>query len=442
MFRDLSSYFFQHFWACLIVLCLLGQMVTFWLWHRLFASKPVRLAVKMGYLFLNLAWIVCLCLFHMGKMRGPWWTFIGRPAISWEIFSFILVIPTVLVGLVWLASRLLAWIIHGWRRLKLDKAREADSGRRLFLKRAGAAGLVAATGLCGFGVLAQTIRPGVARRELFFPGLPAELDGFVICQLTDLHLGMWSNQWELETAIRTAGEEKPDLVVITGDLVDRDPENARLYHEPLRLLRQVPHGVFAVLGNHDHYAGATRVAELLDGYGLTMLVEKRHNLPGAPITIVGLDDQSSGGWMGSYTKRRREGLETDPDALTFGRLTGPARRPGDFSLLLNHRPEGYRQASREGFDLYLAGHTHGGQYQLPWDDQGNLAALFYRYSSGLYHDHDCYLNVSRGLASVGLPFRLFAWPEIDVLTLRKPRHDALSDFRNINKDSQGIMMPM
>jgi predicted MPP superfamily phosphohydrolase len=230
---------------------------------------------------------------------------------------------------------------------------------------------------------------------------------------------MWSNASELETTMRVAASEKPDLVVITGDMVDRDPENARLYYEPLRLLENVPHGVFAVLGNHDHYAGGYQVAKLLDGYGLKMLVEERLNLPNAPITIVGLDDQSSGFWLGPYGLRKWRGLETDPDILTFSHLTGPARRAEDFSLLLNHRPEGYRQASNHGFDLYLAGHTHGGQYQLPGDTQGNLASFFYRYSSGLYHDHDCYLNVSRGLASVGIPYRLFAWPEIDIITLRR-----------------------
>ncbi|MDR0620909.1 MAG: metallophosphoesterase [Deltaproteobacteria bacterium] len=295
----------------------------------------------------------------------------------------------------------------------------ADPGRRGFLKKAGAASLLAYAGLCGFGVLAQTAKPNVNRKVLSFPGLPGDLDGFKICHLTDLHLGMWSSSSELGATLEVATSEKPDLVVITGDLVDRDPENARLYRDPLRILEGVPHGVFAVLGNHDHYAGAQSVTKLLNGNGLRMLVEERVRLKEAPITIVGLDDQNSGSWMGFYSARKRQGLETDPDVLTFKRLAGPSRRNGDFSLLLNHRPEGYRQASQAGFDLYLAGHTHGGQYQIPWDSQDNLAAYFYRYSSGLYDEYPCYLNVSRGLASVGLPYRLFAWHEIDLLTLRK-----------------------
>jgi predicted MPP superfamily phosphohydrolase len=386
----------------------------------MFDSPVVKLVIKFIYLFFNLAWIVTLFLFYSKQMHGPWWTFIGRPAISWELCCIFMLIPVALVSITMMVGRFIAWILYGWKRLKDDdKEHTINQGRRRFLKQIGLASMLASVGLCGYGVLAQSFKPGVVRKELFFKYLPSELEGFTICQLTDLHVGMWGNQAEIESAMRVAAEQKPDLVVITGDLVDRDSENARLYYEPLRLLEKVPHGVFAVLGNHDHYAGSERVTKLLDGYGLKMLVEERFPLPKVPLTIVGLDDQGSGSWMGSYTERKKKGLETDPDILTFSQLIGPARREGDFSLLLNHRPEGYRQASNEGFDLYLAGHTHGGQYQLPWNTQDNLASFFYRYSSGLYHEHSCYLNISRGLAAVGLPFRLFAWSEIDVIILRK-----------------------
>jgi predicted MPP superfamily phosphohydrolase len=127
---------------------------------------------------------------------------------------------------------------------------------------------------------------------------------------------------------------------------------------------------------------------------------------------VGLDDPMTGWSLAPQG-------DPDPDRLDFSRVQGPPPRKGDFSILLNHRPEGYRQASLAGFNLYLAGHTHGGQLQLPGVPGLNAAALFYKYTTGLYHEHPAYLNVSRGLGSVGLPFRLFAWRELDVLTLRR-----------------------
>jgi predicted MPP superfamily phosphohydrolase len=157
------------------------------------------------------------------------------------------------------------------------------------------------------------------------------------------------------------------------------------------------------------------VTKLLDGRGLTMLVDRRVRVKGLPLTVVGLDDQGSNRfWMGS-----RKISNEDPDSLDFSAVSGPEPLEGDFLTLLNHRPEGYRQANAAGFRLYLAGHTHGGQCQIPGDSQLNLAANFYKYSSGLYHDWPAWLNVSRGLASVGLPFRLFAWPEIDLLELKR-----------------------
>jgi predicted MPP superfamily phosphohydrolase len=410
----------MRFWSYLITACLLSQFVSLALGLIFFESKKIKRIIKVAYIFFNLLWALSVYLLYTEKMDGAWWVFVGRPALSWELSCVLLMIPVALVAAIYYSIRLIAWMLFGLRRLRQKKAnRVINVSRRRFLKKAGAATLVTYAGLCGVGVLAQTVKPNISRKDLYFPNLPPELDGFVICHLTDLHLGMWSSVSELSSTLEVAAAQNPDLVVLTGDLVDRDPENALLYREPLKILQNTPHGVFAVLGNHDHYAGAGRVTELLNEIGLRTLIEERCPLPKIPLTIVGLDDQNSGSWMGFYSARKKQGLETDPDVLNFGYLTGPARRPGDFSILLNHRPEGYRQANNEGFNLYLAGHTHGGQYQLPWDSQDNLAAYFYRYSSGLYHEHDCYLNVSRGLASVGLPYRLFAWHEIDLLTLRR-----------------------
>jgi predicted MPP superfamily phosphohydrolase len=285
--------------------------------------------------------------------------------------------------------------------------------RRDFLRRAAAGGLLATAAVTGYGLIRQTASPRVVEKVLAFPALPKELEGFRICQISDIHLGMWMTQDEMIRAFEAAAGALPDLVVLTGDLVDDNPGKAKLYHEPLGIFQKVPHGVYAILGNHDHYTGASMVAMEL-GKSLNMLVQRRVTLPEAPMTIVGLDDR---GTRGSWLGRRGQNVDPDPDILTFSGVLGAPFRSGDFNLLLNHRPEGYRQASRLGFDLYLAGHTHGGQYQAPWCKEVNLAAVFYKYSSGLYHDHPTWLNVNRGLGSVGLPFRVVAWPEIDLITL-------------------------
>ncbi len=397
-----------------VIFCLLGQIIGCRLWLRRVKTKTARRLVYAVFLLFNLGWgLTVLTLYRGDHLTDFFWSWVGRPSVSWQVAYTLAILPlgtlaSVAVGLVRLPFG---------RRRKAAGPEGIDAGRRDLLKAAGTVGILGILGASGCGVVRQGLPPRVVRLTLAVPGLPEELAGFLIAQVSDVHLGLWSSQKELDQALRLVAEQKPHLAVLTGDLVDRDPEYARLYYEPLKHLAGLPHGVWGVLGNHDHYAGPARIAELLDGHGLTMLMDRRVNLPGLPLTLIGLDDQGRHhSWMGSGRPARR--LE-DPDALDFARVSGPEPRPGDFTILLNHRPEGFAQAAREGCRLYLAGHTHGGQYQAPWNDQLNLAAAFYKYTSGLYRAHDAFLNVSRGLAAVGIPFRLWAWPEINLIRLER-----------------------
>jgi predicted MPP superfamily phosphohydrolase len=207
------------------------------------------------------------------------------------------------------------------------------------------------------------------------------------------------------------------MVVLTGDMVDRDPGLARLYAGPAeRHLRGVPHGAFCVLGNHDHFTDPGLIARNIAAAGIRVLRDERVRIPGLPLSLTGLDDQGAVGH--SFSRGRAGGGYVDGQ-LSFGSLGGPGPREGDFRILLNHRPDGFRQAMGEGYGLYLVGHTHGGQYAVPGFPEANLAHLFYKYTSGLYKEHGGYLNVSCGLASVGIPFRFGPWPEFSILTLER-----------------------
>jgi predicted MPP superfamily phosphohydrolase len=461
---------FQHMAVSLLVITIAGQGGCLLLWLAGFKSPVARKVIMLAFLAFNLAWAATVVMITRGAMfGGVFWPWIGRPAVSWQLVSFFVLFPASALLLIYGLARVLCWMAgarRGPKAVEAEKVEAPEGGesqlelkwrpapsqdgpepprkasapsgsheralaprpplpnpqalpkkltRRDFLRQAGAGGLVTVAAVSGYGLLRQSVSPNVARKTLKFQNLPPELSGFKICQISDIHLGMWQTQAEMARAFEKAAEEKPDLVVLTGDLVDQDPKNSLLFYEPLGAFDGVPHGVYAILGNHDHYTGASEVAMLL-GRRINMLVQKRALLKNAPVTIVGLDDPGSrGSFLGARWKR--ENLDKDPDVLSFNGVLGPPFRQGDFNLLLNHRPEGYRQASGEGFNLYLAGHTHGGQYQVPFFKDLNLAAIFYRYSSGVYSDHPCYLNVSRGLGSVGLPFRVVAWPEMDLITL-------------------------
>ncbi len=400
-----------------LLICLIGQFLGWRMWLRRVSSRRGRWLVHGLFILFNLGWFFSVStLFWGDNLTDFFWSWIGRPSVSWQVIYLMGILPLGLVGC------LLAGLINLLAKMRAKKnglpTAEIDQSRRELFKNIGTIGSLGILGLSGYGILRQASYPEVNRVSLAIDGLPGELDGFVIAQLSDMHVGLWASQKELDKAVSAAAAEKPHLVALTGDLVDRNPDFAKLYYKPLERLAAVPYGVWAVLGNHDHYAGPVEIARALDGRGLNMLVDSQVNIPGLPLSIIGLDDQGiHHSWLGnggpSLTDR------DDPDVLNFDMLTGPSPRPGDFTILLNHRPEGFAQAARHGCRLYLAGHTHGGQYQAPWNDQFNLAAAFYKYSSGLYHEHEAWLNVSKGLAAVGIPFRLWAWPEINIITLRR-----------------------
>ena len=393
--------------------CLTGQILAWRMWLRLAGEcRPVQRLIHAAFIVFNLGWVFTVFTLYFGRnLTDTFLTWIVRPSVTWQTVHLLVIVPAAALGSVIIkVSRLL-------RQRPVGSEAPADQARRGFLKSAGAAGGLALLGVCGYGVYRQGRAPAVVRRTILVKGLPRQLDGFIIAQVSDIHLGLWASQAELDQALALVAAEKPHLAALTGDLVDRDPEFARLYHEPLKHLGGLPYGVWGILGNHDHYTGPEKIAALLDGQGLTMLVDRQVNLDGLPLSIIGLDDQGAHhNWMGA--EKPTTGEKDDPDVLNFKAVRGPSPRPGDFTILLNHRPEGFRQAAAHGCRLYLAGHTHGGQYQVPGHDQLNLAAPFYKYTSGHYQDHGADLYVSRGLAAVGIPFRLWAWPEVNILTLK------------------------
>jgi predicted MPP superfamily phosphohydrolase len=293
--------------------------------------------------------------------------------------------------------------------------------RRAFVRNVGSAGILGIMGAAAYGVYRQSTAPVARRVRVSYPWLPRELHGFRIAHLTDPHLGLWANERELRISVAEAAAERADMVIFTGDMVDRRPELAGLYGGPVaKHMAKVPFGVWGVLGNHDHFSNPDRIGELLTASGIRVLREERVNVPGLPMSLTGLDDQ---GIRGGF--RRRPDVDQDAlDILDFSKVAGPPGRPGDFRVLLNHRPEGYRQAAQAGgYHLFLAGHTHGGQYAVPWHRRSNMGSHLWKYTTGLYREWGSRLNVSAGLASVGVPFRLGAWPEFSVVTLERGPDD-------------------
>lgn len=249
----------------------------------------------------------------------------------------------------------------------------------------------------------------ITRLNLPLYHLPLQLSGLTLAHISDLHIGTNLGTEALRNYIDRVNTLNPDIIVITGDIFDSRQSDISQCAPILGELR-AHYGVFAVLGNHDFYAGATAVEEGLKRYTGITLLRNHHvilDINGYPLHLLGVDDLA-------YDWAR--GLESHP---IFSQLisTIPPEQP---SILLSHRPDLFVQASRSGIGLTLSGHTHGGQIAFPrlWGKRNlNLACFITAFDRGLYEWEGVFLYVSCGLGVTGQRVRLFTPREIALITL-------------------------
>jgi len=242
--------------------------------------------------------------------------------------------------------------------------------------------------------------PELRRVEVELERWPRGLDGFRIVQLSDVHIGPLLDRRFAAEVVERVARVAPDLVVITGDLVDGSVEHLGEEVAPFAGLN-APHGVWFVTGNHDHYSGAdpwvARVAEL----GIEPLRNRRVRIGEgeASFDLAGVDDHR-GDWV--------HGSPEDMEAALSGRDAERA------VVLLAHDPSAFPRAVARDVDLQLSGHTHGGQI---WPFR-HLVRLVVPFVEGLHRRGRSQLYVSRGTGFWGPPLRLFAPAEITEITLR------------------------
>lgn len=234
-------------------------------------------------------------------------------------------------------------------------------------------------------------------------GLPAELDGFRIAHLSDLHLGVPSRgTWAAEKAVAWVAERRPDLVCITGDLLTR-----RSGLERLRRLLSTLSPCFVVLGNHDlassrdPFSQHLEEAEFVFSEGVTLLADSAIEIP--------------------FRERRVQVVGVDPRTYAHGEAK-PGRladSSADLRILLCHFPGVGRKLEPDTFHIVLSGHLHAGQIVVPLPGgKLRLAHLRARDVEGLYRYGNTVLHVSPGIGTTFVPFRFFARPEVTELVVR------------------------
>lgn len=230
-------------------------------------------------------------------------------------------------------------------------------------------------------------------------GLPEGWRGARIVQLSDLHSGRHVTKPRLQSIARRAARLKPDLLVVTGDIVHNSPAFARQAAEAIASI-PTRHGAFACLGNHDFWAGAEAVERELERAGVRVLRNRGVLVTrdGDGLWLCGVDDP----WSGRFDLR----------AALRGRPEGAA------TVLLSHQPNTWPRAQEVRVPLQLSGHTHGGQLALLWLHRSlSLARFITPFVAGLYRAGQSYLYVNRGAGSVMPMVRLGARPEVTELIL-------------------------
>jgi hypothetical protein len=269
-------------------------------------------------------------------------------------------------------------------------------------------GLAAIVAVFTFGYTAGRRALTVSRLTVAVPGLPERLAGLRIVHLSDIHIGAYLDLEELAQHVERVNALEPDLVCVTGDLVDR-PETCDRGFPVLAGLR-ARHGVLVTLGNHDFYAGADEVTAALRRHtDFMVLRDARADLAidGVRLAVLGIDDLGRDWARGVLEHPALPPLAASvPDGAPF--------------IVLSHRPDCFLQAARLGAALMLAGHTHGGQLALPSRNGGrprNVADFISPFSRGLYRQGDATLYVNRGIGFTGQPVRLFTAREIACIEL-------------------------
>jgi uncharacterized protein len=228
--------------------------------------------------------------------------------------------------------------------------------------------------------------------------LPKAFESFRIVQLSDIHHGPFSDRSQIERAVDTANRLQPDIIALTGDYISKERHYAAPCAEMLGRLK-AKYGVYAVLGNHDHWTDAALITDLFRAEGITVLINEgmRFELNGSAFWLAGVDDTMVG-------------LEDISLALA-------GARQGEMKLLLAHNPIVLRRAARADVDLVLSGHTHGGQVALR-SEPSQSGGPRRRFLKGLGQLGNTQIYVNRGLGTVVLPIRYGCPPEVSLLELR------------------------
>jgi predicted MPP superfamily phosphohydrolase len=377
-------------------------------WRRLLWRTPLRLGLRQFLFTAACAFVVLMYTPYPLQFLYKW----SDQEVS-PVVLYTLLYPFSLWGIISVSTFLIVLLrdcgVTVWRRWQSKPAAQGALGetlvepqgttRREFLRLGFGAVALSPVGVFTYGAAIGKEHYELVERTIKLPRLSPALAGLRIVQLTDIHVGNFMKQAKLERIVQVANDLNPHLIALTGDFIGSSAHFIPACATALEKL-EARDGVFACLGNHDHWVGAQRVTEALQAAGVEVLRNqaRRLSIHGAPVNVAGVDDP----WRG-HTDFDRALSMCDPHAPT---------------IMLCHQPDLFPAVVQRDIDLTLAGHYHGGQVTFQFLGlRLSPAHLVSDFVEGLYARGRSQLYVSRGIGITGPPARLNAAPEITLLHL-------------------------
>ena len=328
--------------------------------------------------------------------------------------------PKLIFSVLLFGEDLVRLVVSGFQKLAHTEQDYSLPSRRKFLSQLamGIAAIPFASLL--YGMYQGRYNYKVLKYVLHFDDLPDAFDGYKITQISDVHSGSFDNPEKIKYGIDLINEQKSDMIMFTGDLVNNTASEMEPWKQVFGTL-QAPDGVFSVLGNHDYgdyvnwESPAAKKANLdaLKGVhremGWNLLLDENRKISRGKesIAVVGVENWGAGFKQVGDLDKASAGLSEN-----------------EFKVLLSHDPSHWQEKVKKDnkkFHLTLSGHTHGMQFGIEIPGWFKWSPVQYRYEhwAGIYEEAGRFLNVNRGFGFLAYPGRVGIWPEVSVIELRK-----------------------
>ena len=309
-----------------------------------------------------------------------------------------------------------------WLYSKLDSKQELDlPARRKFVSQVALGLAVIPFASLLYGMYKGKYNFRVLKHTLYFEDLPSAFDGYRITQISDIHSGSFDNKEKIEYAVDLINEQKSDVLLFTGDLVNNKATEMLPWKETFGRLK-AKDGKFSVLGNHDYgdyvdWNSAEEKAQNLEdlktiqkdiGFDLLLNESRYLEKDGQRLALVGVENWGKGGFKkAGDLGKASEHIQSD-----------------DFKILMSHDPSHWDEKVLKDpyhYHLTLSGHTHGMQFgiEIPGWIKWSPSKWRYKHWAGIYTELGQHINVNRGFGYLGYPGRVGIWPEITVIELKK-----------------------